>query len=365
MYNKIMSAILALTMCVGLALPAMAVEEKEVLSSETIAQIKSVEEKMQPALEEFYQQEGEKNIIVVKDGYVVGEVHTDGYVITYDYENGKLSDMADNEGNEIKIERDNGSVIERKYINNKLVRVRMQDPAEVETVLESGTIEEGNPVVTATAPTASNYIVNGKNMSNLMSNAEFTAQSMTRSEIQNLFEEYGSILQNEIAIYYLKDGELVSYGEGYLASRSIYNMADFYGVNPKVILCTMQKESSIITNKNLHANMRAVYYCMGYGATDSGDIDEYTGIDNQIAGGTGRLKELYNESNWNATLTVNGGKTFTYNGVTYPAQITPANRATHALYRWTPWVFDTSLTPFSGGNYLFLQVKDMFWNTWY
>ena len=34
-------------------------------------------------------------------------------------------------------------------------------------------------------------------------------------------------------------------------------------------------------------------------------------------------------------------------------------------YRWTPWVFDTSLTPFSGGNYLFLQVKDMFWSTWY
>lgn len=363
MNKKIISVILALTMCVGLTLPAMATEEKEALSSETVAQIRIVEEKMQPAMEEFYQQDGEKNIIVVKDGYVVGEVHTDGYVITYDYENGKLADMTDNEGNQIKIERDNGSVIERKYLNNQLVRVRMQDPAEA--VLENGMIEEGAPVVTATTPTASNYIVNGKNMSNLMSNTEFTTQSMTQSEIQDLFEEHNSILQNEIAIYYLEDGELVSYGEGYLAARSIYNMADFYGVNPKVVLCTMQKESSIITNENLHANMRAVYYCMGYGATDSGDIEQYTGIDNQIAGGTGRLKELYNESNWNQTLTVNGGRSFTYQGVTYPAQITPANRATHALYRWTPWVFDTSLTPFSGGNYLFLQVKDMFWSTWY
>ena len=127
----------------------------------------------------------------------------------------------------------------------------------------------------------------------------------------------------------------------------------------------MQKESSIITNKNLHANMRGVYYCMGYGATDSGDIERYTGIDIQISEGTSRLKELYNETNWNATLTVNGGKSFTYNGTTYPAKITPANRATHALYRWTPWVIDTSYLPtLGGGNYLFLQVKETFWDTW-
>lgn len=65
-----------------------------------------------------------------------------------------------------------------------------------------------------------------------------------------------------------------------------------------------------------HANMRGVYYCMGYGATDSGDIERYTGIDIQISEGTSRLKELYNETNWNATLTVNGGKSFTYKGTT-------------------------------------------------
>lgn len=356
MKKKIVLATLAVVMCMGLTFPVTAIEEKEALSSETVAQIDSVEAKMQPALEAFYQQDSEKNIILVEDGHVVGEVHTDGYVITYEYSNGKLASMTDNEGNKTEIERDGESVVERKYFDNQLVRVRVQEPIKIDV---------DNPVATATTPTASNYIVNGKNMSNLMSNAEFTAQSMTQSEIQNLFKAYGSILQNEITIYYLENGKLVSYGEGYQAASSIYKMSNFYGVNPKIILCTMQKESSIITNKNLHADMRAVYYCMGYGATDSGDIDRYTGIDNQIAGGTGRLKELYNESNWNQTLTVNGGKAFTYKGVTYPAQITPANRATHALYRWTPWVFDTSLTPFSGGNYLFLQVKDMFWNTWY
>ncbi len=209
----------------------------------------------------------------------------------------------------------------------------------------------------------SNYLVNGKNMSNLMSNAEFRRQSMTQSQIQRFFENQNSMLQHEIAVFYLYKGEVQSANEHILPARQIHGAATRYNVNPKVILCTIQKESSIITNP-AGASSRRVYYCMGYGATDGGDIEHYSGIDIQIEGGTSRLNQLYNESNWNRTLTVNNGRAVTINGTTYPSTLISANRATYALYRWTPWVFDTSLPPFGGGNYLFLQVKDMFWTSW-
>ena len=351
--SKILLTVLTLT---AISIPTYASNQMPTkFNATTIQDIRNVEEEMQQVMQICNEMDTPKNILLVDNGYVVGEVHTDGYVISYDYEDGHLATMIDNEGNKVEYEHNANQIIKRTFFNNQ----------ELSSAVKISNLNEEENVSTHATATSTNYVINGKNMCKLMEDNEFTAQSLTQAEIQNLFEERGSILRNEIAIYYLEDGEPVTYGEGFQASRTIYNVAKDYNVNPKVILCTMQKESSIITNKNLHANMRGVYYCMGYGATDSGDIERYTGIDIQISEGTSRLKELYNETNWNATLTVNGGESFTYKGTTYPAKITPANRATHALYRWTPWVIDTSYLPtLGGGNYLFLQVKETFWDTW-
>lgn len=367
--KKAIGALLSITLACCLCISALAAnnegapensistkvisDNSVVFSLQTTNEIKAVINRLAPAMAISDEFDTPKNMILVdENNYVVGEIHADGYVVSYEYADGKLCRIVDTLGNKTEFDHTSGDLTERTYYNNQLVSKISATTASLPEEIEICSV------------TPENYMVNNRNMSNIMTNDEFINQSMTQAEIQSFFEEKGSMLQYEIAIFYLDNGEVTSNNEYILPARQIHYAASTYGVNPKVVICTIQKESSIVT-QTAGVSSRRLYYCMGYGATDDGDYDQYSGIDVQILCGTRRLKELYDESNWNSTRTINNGQTVTSGGVTYPSTITPANQATHALYRYTPWVFDTSLLPtIGGGNYLFCQVKDSFWTSW-
>lgn len=130
------------------------------------------------------------------------------------------------------------------------------------------------------------------------------------------------------------DGEVI--GSGMTAAEIIYDAAQQNHINPQVLLVLLQKESSLITDKvpNSHDYRQAT----GYGCPDTAACDaKYYGFKNQIY----RAAELFR-------YTLDHGYSLYPVGVNvyvgyHPssscggASIKIENRATAALYRYTPY----------------------------
>jgi peptidoglycan hydrolase CwlO-like protein len=106
------------------------------------------------------------------------------------------------------------------------------------------------------------------------------------------------------------------------AAEMIADAATAWGISPKVILVTLQKEQSLISRSDL--TQYALDWAMGCGKMDSRTLSEYRGFGNQIWGGARALKR--NRSSWRAgiSLTIDGHAVY------------PSNASTHSLYRYTP-----------------------------
>ena len=106
------------------------------------------------------------------------------------------------------------------------------------------------------------------------------------------------------------------------AAQMIADAASAWGVSPKVILVTLQKEQSLISDSS--PSQRALDWAMGCGKMDSGTLYQYQGFGNQIWGGARALSK--NQGNWHAgiTLTIDG------------TAVSPSDAATYSLYRYTP-----------------------------
>lgn len=121
---------------------------------------------------------------------------------------------------------------------------------------------------------------------------------------------------------------------GRSAAQIIADAARSNGLNPIVILATIQKEESLV-DSNTNFDYR-VNWAMGYGICDSCSPDDpqvqkYRGFTNQINYGAWQLRYNYNYwaangSDWNV------GRTMIIDGLA----VRFANRATSALYRYTP-----------------------------
>lgn len=163
------------------------------------------------------------------------------------------------------------------------------------------------------------------------------------------------------------------------AAQLIWDAAQSSGLNPQVILVTLNKEQSLITGRQSATSdqmQRALDFAMGFGCPDSqpcGSI--YQGFYNQLFGGVdtennrylGAVKSLMKSFSTpggrgplfnNATSKVGDVITLDntlggYNGVQPNQTITLSNAATAALYRYTPHVFN--------GNYNFWK----FFNSWF
>jgi hypothetical protein len=124
-----------------------------------------------------------------------------------------------------------------------------------------------------------------------------------------------------------QSGPLKSYsgpdhnGNTRTAAQMIAEASAAFGVSPKVVLATLQKEQSLLTKSG---GQNAMDWAMGCGKTDSVTYTQYKGFGNQIWGGAQKL--ISNRSYWRPGISLSIDGTTVY----------PKNASTHAQYRYTP-----------------------------
>lgn len=130
-------------------------------------------------------------------------------------------------------------------------------------------------------------------------------------------------------------------GEGQTAAEIIYAAAQDNRINPQVLLVLLQKESSLITDKV--PNSLDYSKATGYGCPDTAACDKkYSGFKNQIY----RAAELFRYTLDNGSISFPEGRSV-YVGY-HPSsscggsQVFITNRATAALYRYTPYQPNTA-----------------------
>lgn len=212
------------------------------------------------------------------------------------------------------------------------------------------------------------------------------------------FTNYGSMDQNAIQAFLQARGSyLASYTDPTVnqpAAKIIRDAAWDFGLNPQVIMATMQKEQSLITNPSPTAsNIRSA---MGYGCPDGADCNtQYYGLYNQVRNGSWQLRFNYersggNNSTWtgpsgavwgNPSISyacagssryysagLYPGRTVTFYAEGGPSQpyavVTIANRATASMYCYTPHVYNPSGVPnYYSGSYNFVTFYEQYFGS--
>lgn len=204
--------------------------------------------------------------------------------------------------------------------------------------------------------------------SNIISDSDLLdARSMSVSEIQNFLESQNSYLAgyqttNAYGTPNKSVAEII-----YEAANNNYdcegvvlnNLNDeterkqkcrlITTISPKVILATIQKESSLIEEPNY--NSRLDGYSLGYGCPDSGGCNpRYKGFAKQINSASLQFLAYMNEQN---RYPYKAGQTYTFTNpygtiCNEPMTVTIENKATAALYNYTPHVYN--------GNYNFYRL---------
>ncbi|MGH7195068.1 MAG: hypothetical protein ACREJM_16265, partial [Candidatus Saccharimonadales bacterium] len=207
------------------------------------------------------------------------------------------------------------------------------------------------------------------NSSNLIDNPTLTASgTMSAGQVQAFLNSLGSGIRNysdveacsaTIKPYYHHCGQRIS------AAQIIYDSAHAYGVNPRAILATMEKEQSLVTDPSPSSSQ--INCAMGYNSCTN-----YVGFFTQIDNGTWILRYNYEGAlrhstwlRWHPYTSYQNvcGKAQSgfYNNGLYPGNrvtftdsggkavaITIANAATASLYCYTPYVGPYWVTGYSG-----------------
>ena len=167
---------------------------------------------------------------------------------------------------------------------------------------------------------------------NIITDGQLTdASTMTAAQIQSFLSDQGSVLAN------------YSFG-GKTAAQRIYDDCQTHGINPQVVLVTLQKEKGLIKSATANPNLLA----MGWNTGDSTTSD----FANQIYYGTRQFKLYFNN------LAGYGWSVGQPHSVS-DGTVTAANIASAGLYIYTPWIGQGGGGQTNvGGNYLF-------WDLWY
>lgn len=156
------------------------------------------------------------------------------------------------------------------------------------------------------------------NKNNVISDNVFERYSTMRTgDIQTFFNQFpNSCLKNYEAAY---PNGYDSYGDKVSAAKVIKRAAKIYGINPQVIIATLQKESSLVTGNDGCASWR-YKSAMGMACPDGGECPApgYGGFSRQVTKGAWLLKfgkERANGNvNWEADDGVGGDYNVSYGG---------------------------------------------------
>lgn len=169
---------------------------------------------------------------------------------------------------------------------------------------------------------------------------------LTQDEIQS-FLEFTPYQRRSFLADHTDDQKLVS--------EHLFDAAQTYRINPLVLLTKLQVESSVVY-KDVSPQDSTVDWAMGCGCHD-GDPNcsrGPKGVGPQIHCAA-RLFRSYLDEIDAADTTRSGWRVSRSKATLDDIQIVPRNRATAALYTYTPWVLQGR-----GGNWLFWNVYHRF-----
>lgn len=190
----------------------------------------------------------------------------------------------------------------------------------------------GSTSTTATTTTATTSATGSTTSASTNSSDTTWAQSFNSTRVipDVVFTDYTSMSQEQVQNFLEKKGSVLSKPyNGQYPSDMIMSACQKYGISPKVILATLQKEQGLISKSSVPTSK--LDWALGVGCYDSGDWNtKYKGLDKQIEYAAATYKNRYDE----AVKMQKEGKALTMkvDGKT----ITCANASTWALYRYTP-----------------------------
>ena len=123
------------------------------------------------------------------------------------------------------------------------------------------------------------------------------------------------------------------------AARIIAKASSLCGVNPQVLITMLQKEQGLVTASGDSLNATKYTKAMGFRCPDSAACDSaYTAFPAQVYGAASRLVQYGKEPQ---SFTYRAGRTYDIAYSPNPScgssAVTIANRATAALYNYTPY----------------------------
>jgi hypothetical protein len=135
--------------------------------------------------------------------------------------------------------------------------------------------------------------------------------SMSESQIQSFLASKGPCLANYSDVDPSWNGSTWSYTGSVSAAHIIYKVSQQWGLNPQVIIATLQKEESLITGTSCDG--WRYNSAMGYGCPDSGGCNaKYAGFTRQVLWGSWQLK--FNKERSYGNLAWDGDGDITYVG---------------------------------------------------
>lgn len=163
--------------------------------------------------------------------------------------------------------------------------------------------------------------------------------TMSQAEVQDFLEKQPGVLKS----YKARDAR----GQVRPASEVIYNAANEFGLNPRVLLVMVEKEQSLLTNTR--PSDKSLAWATGFGTYNH---PRYGGFGNQVYYAAKVLGVDYDKySDYYCSFQV-GKRTATLDGY----YVTPANNATRKLYIYNPLRGGPAPKHRFGANYLFWHL---------
>ena len=191
----------------------------------------------------------------------------------------------------------------------------------------------------------------GWNASNIITDYVMTDYgSMNESQIQSFLKSKVNCNNTELwrrqstkVTWNIKDGHFVCMADdrfnGETAAHIIWQAAQDYRINPKVLIVTLQKESSLITDSMPHSGQYRT--AMGFGCPDTAACDaKYFGLKNQIRNAARFFRAYQDNASgwykpyWTGSYKVHWHPDLNRCGGTV---LNIQNRATASLYSYTPY----------------------------
>ena len=178
--------------------------------------------------------------------------------------------------------------------------------------------QEQQQAATRAASSSSGGLANppvGFDPNTLISDAAFTdSGALTAGGVQTFLAGQSGALKSYSGVDHA--------GKTKTAAQMITEASSAWGVSPKVILATLQKEQSLLSDPS--PSTYALDWAMGCGKTDSVTYTQYRGFGNQI---------------WSGARVRSNGRSFWHRGMSIAidgAAVYPTDASTESLYRYTP-----------------------------